>query len=132
MHAALRVLLIVALLYAQAPCGAAFGSAAPCSCHADCHAATPATKCDCGCCDEEPVAAPADVLPADERQPCSPTDCPANCPCAVCSAGYVPLTDFAVVTLPVHAAVGPSLAAAAPSRGDAGHRQLPDRPPRLV
>jgi hypothetical protein len=131
MPAALRLLVIVALLHAQTPCGAAFGSPAPCCCHTERHDDAP-PACACGCCDEGPADAPVDVSPpADGPQPCGPTGCPANCPCAVCSAGYVPLTDFTSMALPVVTAFGPPLLPADPSGGQAGHRQLPDRPPRL-
>jgi hypothetical protein len=133
MQAIPRLLLIVALLHAQTPCGAAFGSPAPCACRAEQLDTTP-PACDCGCCEADPADVPMDVSPSptDDGQPCEPTGCPANCPCAVCSAGYIPLTDLTSVILPVATAFGPPLLPADPSGGQAGHRQLPDRPPRLV
>lgn len=122
--ALLRLFLIFATLHAQAPCCLVYASVdsghGPNATHVD----TPA----CPCCRH---SAPAhDDPPA--REPGCPADCPDDCPCMFCSPGFVPLTDFGSVMLPPDAAFDPQPGPVAPARGHTGHRQLPDRPPRVV
>ena len=85
---AVRLLLVLAILLGQFPCGSMTVTAAA----ADPAPPPPAAGKRCPCCKRdkaEPPPSPAPAKPA----PAKPT-CPPDCPCAVCSPGYAPLTAF--------------------------------------
>src|SRR5262245_54695851 len=128
----LQLFLIFATLHVKVPCSLALHSACPC--HQASDAACPpgrdhSQSDDCSCCTP---TSPADDDPAPAPHPEQPPGCPDDCPCIFCSPGFVPLTDFGGVSLPIERAFGPPLTHAAPSDSLAGHRTLLDRPPRVA
>jgi hypothetical protein len=120
---AVRLLLVLAVLLGPLPCGSVALTAPT----AAADPAPPATGKRCKCCNRgkaEPVQSPAPAKPA----PAKPT-CPPDCPCAVCSPGYAPLTTAADPPRLVEPA-GDFLPEPVPSEAPAGHRPPLDRPPR--
>lgn len=132
--ALLHLVLAFALLHAQAPCHPAAGPA-PGRDAGTAAADPPARTAACCCCchaDDGDVGPDPAATEAPGPAPAGPPGCPRDCPCLVCSPGFVPLTDFGCATLPAGVALDPPLIPTAPTRGHAGHHQLPDRPPRLA
>jgi hypothetical protein len=86
----------------------------------------PATGKRCPCCKRD-KAEPAQPSAPAKPAPAKPT-CPPDCPCAVCSPGYAPLTAADPPRLVESA--GDFLPEPVPSDTPAGHRPPLDRPPR--
>ena len=119
---AVRLLLVLAVLLGQLPCGSV-----ACAAPAADPTPPPVTGKRCPCCKRdkaEPTQSPAPAKPT----PAKPT-CPPDCPCAVCSPGYAPLTADAGPPQLIDPA-GDFLPELVPSDTPAGHRPPLDRPPR--
>jgi hypothetical protein len=120
---AVRLLLVLAVLLGQLPCGSVARAAAAAE-----PVPPPAAVKRCPCCKRD-KAGPAQA-PTPKPLPVKPT-CPPDCPCAVCSPGYVPLTADAGPPQLVEPA-GDFLPELVPSTTQIGHRPPLDRPPRAA
>jgi hypothetical protein len=115
-----RLVLVFAVLLGPLPCGSAVRVAAT----AD--PAPPVTGKRCQCCKRD-KARPTD---APKPLPAKPT-CPPDCPCAVCSPGYAPLSVIADPPQLIDPA-GDYLPDLVPSDAPTGYRPPLDRPPRAA
>lgn len=126
----LPLLLMVAMLQTPTPCCAFEHALTPIRNH-ESPSSVGKNKSECPCCKKaKPVGNGSTPIQKQKKFPSKPC-CPPDCPCVCCSVVFAIANEFETVSLPIVDAME-SVAPPPTFRGHAGHRSLPERPPRFV